>query len=184
MNGRISAFLFFSVALPGTVAAAIPTQLYGKSVVISIDDARTTRHVGEDKATSINESYTFSIYVSTAGRTFVRSDVTLVNRKGSHSGAIDTGPGGGPIGTTTASNVQLSGDSMILTLRRVSGARRITATFDAAFGSCNATVIDGKEGNKPIITKDRFSGKLYEALSIQSSVTGCSVRDGNVFGGE
>src|SRR5262249_3276114 len=64
-----------------------------------------------------------------------------------------------------------------------SGARRITVTFDGGFTSCSATVLNAREGDKPMVIKNRYTGVDREVTSIQSSVTGCSIKAGNVFAG-
>jgi hypothetical protein len=163
-------------------AGAAPQQLLGKSVIISYSEMRLSRPVGGGPESTSTATGQFSFYISTAGRPFVRADRTLTTRRrGVESKAIDTGPGGGPIGMAVASGVQFSGNSMIVTNQMKSGARRITVSFDGS--GCSATVVNAREGGKSMVIKSRYTGKNREVLSSNFSVTGCSVRDGNVFGG-
>jgi hypothetical protein len=165
------------------VAEAAPSQLYGKSVVVSISETRASRPVTGGPVTSSSSSAQFSVYVSEAGRSFVRSDRTLTTgRRGTEQKAIDSAPGS-KIGVSVSSGVQFSGNTMILTMRMISGARRITVTFDGGFTSCSATVLNAREGGKPMVIKNRFTGVEREVTDIQASVTGCSVKTGNVFAG-
>ena len=170
-----------ALAMTASGAFAAPTQLYGKTIVITTSESRTSRLVSGGAAHDSTASGTLSIYVSTAGRIFVRSDRTVNRRSGSESKAMDTGPGGGSIGASAASNVQFSGNTMVVSQQMTRGARRLTATFDGSFGSCNGTIINGREGGKPMIIRDRYTGENREVLSIHSSVTGCSVQSGNAF---
>jgi hypothetical protein len=165
-----------------TVAGAAPAQLYGKSVVISVSETRASRPVTGGPTTSSSSSSQFSVYISEAGRPFVRSDRTLTSRRGTEQKAIDSAPGS-KIGVSVSSGVEFSGNSMVLTMRMVSGARRITVTFDGGFSSCSATVLNAREGDKPMVIKNRYTGVDREVTSIQSSVTGCSIKAGNVFAG-
>jgi hypothetical protein len=176
----ISAVIFVAPA----VAKAAPQQLYGKSVIITMSESRTSRPVGGGPATDATASSKMSVYISEAGRTFVRSDRTLYRggRRGAESKAIDTGPGGGAVGVAVAGNVQFSGNTMTVNMQMASGARRVTATFDSSFSGCTGSVINGREGGKAMVIKNRYTGENREVLAIQSSVSGCSVQAGNVFG--
>jgi len=177
MSFRLPAvILVLAVTTSGALAA--PAQLYGKTIVISTSESRTSRPVGGGPTVDNTASNTLSVYVSSAGRTFVRSARTL-DRRGSK--AMDAGPEGGNIGVSVASNVQFSGNTMTVNMQMASGARRITATFDGSFSSCNGSVINGREGGKPMIIRSRYTGENREVLSIHSSVTGCSVQSGNAF---
>ena len=170
------------VVVPVVAKAAVPQQLYGKSIVITTSESRTSRPVGGGPSVDATASSKLSVYVSSAGRPFVRSDRTLNNRRGSERKAIDTGPGGGSIGVAVAGNVQFSGNTMVVNMQMASGARRITATFDSSFSGCTGSVINGREGGKAMVIRSRYTGENREVTAIQSSVTGCSVQAGNVFG--
>jgi hypothetical protein len=173
------------LTLPQVAEAAPPAQLHGKSVVISMSEVRVSRPVGGGQTSSSTAQMQFSVYVSDAGRPFVRSHRTLTTgKRGTESKDIDTAPGGGSIGVSTASGVQFSGNAMTVTMAMNSGARRITVSFDGAFSSCSASVINAKEGGRSMVIRSRYTGQNREVLSTNMSVNGCSIRSGNVFAGQ
>jgi hypothetical protein len=182
MKVRTIAVLCCSIMLPAAANAA-PKQLYGKTVVISTTENRTHHAAGGGNPVGITASSVLSVYISAAGRPFVRSDRTIGVGRRVRSKAIDTAPDSGTIGVSTASNVQFAGSTMIVNMQFNSGGRRITATFDGSFTSCTATAINGREGNKPMMIRSRYSGQLNEVESIQTTVNGCSIREGNAFAG-
>ena len=168
--------------VPQTASAAPPAELLGKSVVLSISEVRASRPVSGGPVTSSSASMQFSVYISTAGRTFVRSARSLTTRKrGTESKDIDTAPGG-TIGVSTASDVSFSGNTMTAIMAMTSGARRITVNFQGS--GCSATVANAKEGGQNMIIRSRYTGQQREVISSQYTVHGCSIKDGNVFGGE
>ena len=143
-----------------------------------------SRPVSGGQTSTSTAQMQLSVYVSDVGRPFVRSHRTLTTQKrGTESKDIDTAPGGS-IGVSTASNVQFSGNAMTMTMAMDSGARRITVSFDGAFASCSANVINAKEGGRSMVIRSRYTGQNREVLSTNMSVNGCSVRSGNVFGGQ
>jgi hypothetical protein len=170
------------VLAPVAAQAAAPAALHGKSVVISMSETRTSRRVSGGPTTNSSASMKFSVYISTAGRPFVRSKRVLTTRKrGTETKAIDAAPGGN-IGVSTASNVSFSGNSMVVIMAMTSGARRITVNFNGG-SSCSATVVHGKEGGKNMVIRSRYTGVQREVLSSEIAVNSCSVTNGNVFGG-
>jgi len=67
----------------------------------------------------------------------------------------------------------------------IAGARRVSITFDAAYNSCNARVIFGREdGTGPIRQRSILSGRRFEVISVQTSAPSCTTKPGNVFGGQ
>ncbi len=184
MKTKIAA-LSCAVALSSAAAQAAPSQLYGKTVTISLNQSRTFRPAQGGETLSRGYSSQFIIYISEAGRLFVRSDRTVskFGRGGAAEKAIDTAPGSGTIGVSVSSSAQFSGNSLVLTLRFDSGAARITAGFDATYTGCTATAVYGREGGKNMVIRSRFNGRLNEILAQEVTVTGCSVQNGNAFAG-
>jgi hypothetical protein len=175
---------------PAAALAAAPAQLQGKSVVISTSATRTFRPVGGTEQKTINSTSQLSVYVSSAGRTFVRSDrsITRVGGEGGRnksalSKAVDTAPGES-LKDTGNGSASFSGKGMTVTFPFASGARQVTVSFNDSFSSCTATVMNGREGSKNMVIRSRYNGQMNEVLSEQISVSGCSIRDGNVFGGQ
>ena len=81
----ICAFVFSILACPTVTLAAPPSQLMGKSVVVSWTETRSQRNVGELEWRNVSASHTLSVYVSTAGQAFTRQ----VNSTRSGSGTLD-----------------------------------------------------------------------------------------------
>jgi len=184
MKMRSLALACWVVLLPTVADAAAPRQLYGKTVVITSTEARTQHAVGGGNPISMTASTVLSVYVSTAGRPFVRSDRTIPGNRRPRQRAMDTAPDGGSIGVSRASSVQFAGNTMVISMQFDSGARRITATFDGSFGSCTATAINGREGNRPMVIRSRFTGQPLELDAIRTTVGSCTVREGNAFAGQ
>ena len=172
------------MTMPHVARAAAPSALLGKSVVLSISESRLSRPVAGGPATNSSAQTQLSVYVSSAGRPFVRSNRTLTTgRRGAETKAIDTAPGGN-IGVSTASNVSFSGNAMTVTLAMTSGARRIMVNFDASYSTCSASAITAREGGKNLVIRNRYTGENREVLSTQFSVNSCGIKSGNVFSGE
>jgi len=184
MKAKIALVLCCVAVWPGAAGAA-PTQLYGKTVTIAGSETRTFRPGGRDEIKTMNASNQYIVYVSEAGRLFVRSE-RAISRPGAKGSAgsktIDTAPGG-TIGVAVSSAAQFSGNTLVITQRMVSGATRITVTFDPSFSSCTVTAQQGREGDKPMVIHDRFSGENNVVLSISTTWSGCSIQSGNQFAG-
>jgi hypothetical protein len=161
-------------------AVAAPSQLYGKSVVISYTGTINARPVGSSEP---YKPRTFqkqiSVYISSTGRPFMRNS-SSAGRAGSASldqvGASGANQSGG------ASNVQFQGRSLVVVFVYEGGAAHIQADFDASFSSCTADVIRAKSaGNNTRIAKGMVTGTRYEVESSTTSGVSCSIKDGNVF---
>jgi hypothetical protein len=161
-------------------AAAAPTQLYGKSVIISYTGTNNSRPAGSNEPFRPHSfSKQISVYISSAGRPFMRNSSTA-ERAGSASldqvGASGTNQAGG------ASSVQFQGSSLVVVFAYEGGAAQIRADFDPSFTSCTANVIRGiATGRNTRITKGLVTGNVREVESSSSSSVSCSLRDGNVF---
>jgi len=80
------------------------------------------------------------------------------------SKTIDTAPGGA-IGVAVSSAAQFSGNALVIT----------------SFSSCTVTAQHGREGDKPMVIHDRFSGENNVVLSMSTTWSGCSIENGNRF---
>jgi hypothetical protein len=162
-----------------TAQAAPPASLIGKSVVVSWTESRQQRFVGEAQFRSVGVSHNLSIYISTAGRIFMRQTNTA--RGG--SGTIES------IGGETARRLpSFSGSTMTVATTPVSQeahfARRVTANFDAGFGRCDARVVFAKEpGHATSIVLSKITKKRVEIAASSVGSTSCSIQSGNVLGG-
>jgi biopolymer transport protein ExbD len=182
---RDLAFLCLALTLAKAAEAAAPSVIYGKSVVVTTNEIRVSRPVGGGPEGATSAHNVLSIYISAMGRLFVRSHRTLTsNELGTVTKDIDTEPDGGPIGVSTSSDVQFTDTSMTINLTMSAGTRRITIIFDSPHATCTATVINEKEGDKPMVIRSRYTGEDLEILSIQTTVESCAIKTGNVFAGE
>ena len=78
------------LTLPQLAEAAAPAQLHGKSVVISMSEVRVSRPVGGGQTSTSTAQMQFSVYVSDAGRPFVRSHRTLTTGNAARSPRTST----------------------------------------------------------------------------------------------
>jgi hypothetical protein len=161
-------------------AAGAPTQLYGKSVVISYTGTINARPVGSNEPYRPRSfSKQLSVYVSSAGRPFMRNS-SSAGRGG--SGSLDQVGASGVNQSGGASSVQFQGRSLVIVFMYQGGAAHIQADFDPAFASCTADVIRAKAtGNSTRIAKGLTTGTSYEVESSTTSGVSCSIKDGNVF---
>jgi hypothetical protein len=169
--------LFSGVALAGSA----PKDLNGKSITVAWSESRALKFESEQGVRNAGTAYQMRIYISTAGRPFVR--VTTVGMSG-HSRREG---GGNPSGLTEAApgeatareRVEFEGHSIVVYRQFRSGARRVTIDVDAT--TCKASVVNGREGGKNIVGYSNGFGS-YQVLSVQVGAVNCSIREGNVFG--
>jgi len=182
MRGNILTSLGFVAAtnLLGNAAIAAPSQLYGKSVVVSWTEEREQRVNGDPTIRNVGRSGSFSVYLSSAGKPFSRMSYAFSGAKGGlKHGKKDAVGGEG----SDNRKVAFSGNTMSVGMGMSGGARNILATFDGSFGSCNAHVLTGKEsGSSSIRAKSMVNGNKVEILSVKTGAASCRIQDGNVFG--
>ena len=160
----------------GTALSA-PTQLYGKSVVVSWSEERNQRVGGDPNPRSVVRFAEFKVYVSSAGKPFSRMTymASAGRRGGMKTGNRDA------VGGESNRKVSFSGNTMSVVMPMGGGARSVAVNFDG--GSCSAHVIMGKEaGSSSIRSKSIISGQDVEVLSVKTSDASCRIQDGNVFG--
>jgi len=178
--------------------APFPAPLLGKSVIVSWVTNRQQKFEGTDEVAFRSRGSTLSIYISTAGRAFSKELVVRPGGGGGRGGG--RGGRGGGAGPTTESTqapdesrnstggtrvVHFERGALLVDNPLIAGARRVSITFDAAYNSCNARVIFGREGGTgPIRQRSILSGRRFEVISVQTSAPSCAVRPGNVFGGQ
>jgi len=158
-------------------AGPAPPALYGKSVIVAWSEARIQRDVGQPNFHQVNASHNLSVYVSGAGRVFNR--LTNSTRAGTGS----TEQLAGEKGSNRV--LSFSGRSMtVFAPFQSGGMRHIVVEFDARFGSCGAKITYAKPpGTTQSSGFSPITKRYFELQSIAASGAGCSVRDGNVFGG-
>ena len=181
---RRTTFVLLGLVAPamllGSAARAAPSQLYGKSVVVTWTEEREQRVNGEAMTRNVGRNGSFSVYLSSTGKPFSRMSYSFSgNRGGLKSGKRDAVGGEG----SGNRKVAFSGNTMSVGMGMSGGARNVLVTFDGGFGGCSAQVLTGKEsGAKSIRAKSMVNGNDVEILSIKTGAASCRIQDGNVFG--
>ena len=169
-----------AIALCGSTAQASPSQLYGKSVVVSWTEEREQRVNGEQTTRNVGRSGSFSVYLSSSGKPFSRMSYAFSGNRGGLKHGKKDAVGGEGSGNR---KVAFSGNTMSVGMGMSGGARNILATFDGGFSSCSAQVLTGKEGGSSSIrAKSMVNGNDIEILSVKTGAASCRIQDGNVFG--
>jgi hypothetical protein len=177
--GPVSAGLVagLAVAFAMPARAAAPSQLFGKSVVVSWIEDREQRGASDSHTRHVARNGQFSVYVASTGRPFSRMSYAFATGRGLRSGGKDA------VGGESARNVSFSGTSMSVTMPMQGGARNIAVTFQPGFTGCSAKVLTGKESSGGSIkTRSLIGGGDVEFISVKTSGESCRVQDGNVFG--
>ncbi|MBN8979947.1 MAG: hypothetical protein J0I29_01520 [Rhizobiales bacterium] len=161
---------FMTLAFTGSALAA-SSEAFNKTVTMSWSTSgMATTEDGQQRA--YNNLNIRTVYISSAGRTFLRR--TVRGQKASRSG--ERGPG-----EASKGSVSLQGNRLVGTEAFASGARQYIATFDPGFTSCTLQVIDAKSGDAAIKRKGP-DGRMYTVTATTGSPS-CSVQSGNAFGG-
>jgi hypothetical protein len=170
------------VALPMTPSGALaaPSQLYGKSVIVSWQEDRVQTTDRDAQPKSVTGSGQLSVYISDAGRPFSRVSMSVTNRRGmTRSGNRDAVQGEG-----SARSFSFHGNTMSASMPRGNaGAMQILVSFESGFQGCSARVVTGKAGGaQSTRVTSVITGRQYEFYSVKTSGESCRVQNGNVFG--
>lgn len=180
---KTSLFLLTFMGLIGLscgVGLAAPSQLYGKSVVVTWTEEREQRVNGEDRVRNVGRSGQFSVYLSSTGKPFSRMSYSFSGGRGGLRSGNKDAVGGEGSGNR---KVTFSGSTMSVGMGMSGGARNIVASFESGFQGCSAQVLTGKEsGATSIKTKSIVNGNSVEILSIKTGGASCRIQNGNVFG--
>ncbi len=172
-KGLTTVAAIFLLAAATAVHAEPPEQLLGKSVVVNWTDTRSQRDGDNPEYHTVNGSHVLTVYVSTAGRLFIRQ----VNTTRRGSGGRDQAPG--DKGSRTA---VFEGQSMTVFGQNRGGAQRTVVQFSNGFTGCSATTGLGFEQGQTSVSISPITGKRVEMRSLTVNSVSCSVRDGNAFG--
>lgn len=153
------------------IAAGAPAGLLNKTVTMSWSTSGTGIRA-DGKNVSYSNVNTRLVYISAAGRPFLRASVS--GQKSTLQGEFGPGQGGG------SRSVSIQGDKLVGTEAFASGARQFIATFDGSFASCSLQIVDAKQGGANIKRKGP-DGAMYEITSVTTGSPTCSIRDGNAF---
>lgn len=113
-----------ALAMTSSGALAAPSQLYGKSVIVSWSENRIQTTDRDAQPTSITGQGQLSVYISDKGRPFSRVSMSVTNRRGfTRSGNRDAVQGEG-----SARSFNFSGNTMSASMPRGNaGAMQISA---------------------------------------------------------
>jgi hypothetical protein len=163
--------LIASCSTPAFAAGGVPAAAMNKTITISFNATGMAKGAdGQQKGFSTQVVRT--IYVSTEGRLFMRHQAT----QGKNSRGGDFDPNDGRAGK---GSFNFQGTRLVGVIPYAAGARQITATFDAGFSSCTASVIEGHSNG--VIRRKGPNGAMYEITSGTTSSPSCSIQSGNAF---
>jgi hypothetical protein len=165
-------------------AGPAPRDLYGKSITVQWSESSTGKWHYEQVATNTGSAHQMNIYVSTAGRPFVRmigTGIGGVNYHTQQGGQPSSKSESAPGQSDAKDRVDFQGRSIVAYREFQSGARRIAIEFEGASSTCKATVTIGKQTGSNVVTRSGGFG-TREVSSVQIGSTSCSIREGNVFG--
>jgi hypothetical protein len=162
-------------------AASTPTQLYNKTILLawSVD---TIQRRPDGTMVSPRVDIERTIYVSTAGRLFVRTTKTVTNRRFHATRTNEMAPGDNRTLEGMARQLRFEGRRLIGHLEYYSGAGQMTVDFDPNFLTCTMNLVYGKQGGAPIRWK-AMDGTIHEVISVKAVSPTCSIKDGNAFAG-
>jgi hypothetical protein len=150
-------------------AASAPTQLYNKTITINWGESGVYRRISDGVNTNPVGQFQLTVYVSSAGRAFVRGS----SKAGRFGNTRERGP------DETSGNVQFSGNTLTMVRENIGIARRVLTTFDGSFAGCTTTVTIGKINSNATMTG--FDGAEYHIVSMQPGAASCSIKEGNAL---
>lgn len=170
---RFSVFVLLIVflAMPA-IAKAAPSQLYNKSIELFWGESFVSKRISDGSPSNGTAKKSRVIYISSAGRAFVKSS----DISGRDGGTREKGP------DDTKGNVTFSGSELSLVAVNQQIARRVTVSFDPSFSNCTAVLTVGKIGANP--KASGYDGAMYEVISIAGGSVSCSVKQGNAVSGQ
>ena len=173
---RFVAVATLLAAVPGVAfGAGAPSAAMNKTITISFT-ASGTGKAPDGTTHPFSTAVTRMVYVSSAGRLFMRHTATG-SSKGRPTRGGDFDPNDSRQGKGSFS---FQGDKLVGVIPYGGGARQITATFDAGFSSCTASVIEGNAGSGSFKRKGP-DGVVREISNASTSGASCSIQSGNAF---
>jgi hypothetical protein len=128
-------------------AGSAPKELFGKSISVAWTETITQRVESDQRVTNVGASRQMSVYISTAGRPFVRlieagfGGYRYDGTSASRPSLTETAPG-----EAAEDRVDFEGRSIVVYKQFRSGARRIAIDVDGT--TCRAMIVHGREGGK------------------------------------
>jgi hypothetical protein len=158
------------VGRPSVAETAVPPQLHNKTIKITYTASMLAK-TPDGRTFNGSRKVERLIYISNLGRIFTR--VARSNERVASPVARDLAP--------EESTLQFQEGRLTGVMPYISGAAKLTVTFDNEFQKCHFTIINGKDGDEAIKVKG-LNGVELEALGpITISDQICTIKDGNVF---
>jgi len=174
----ILAVLTFVLAnLANSAVAAPAPDIVGKSVVVTWTENRQLQRA--DGSVNVASSNDLRIYISSAGRPFVRGS-SAVGRFSASSEQV------GGSGTTNSGGMRVvSIDGHTIVLQAIiygNWGRNLRVEIAPGGSSCSAQMLVAKEsGSAPKAFRSAMSGMQTEVHAVTVSGVSCTVQQGNVF---
>jgi hypothetical protein len=127
-------------------AGSVPKELYGKSITVQWSESLIGRRAGDQTTQNWLRVYLMNIYISNAGRPFVRwtgrgmQTQKIYGGLGASQGSFSTAPG--QTSSDAADHVDFQGRSVAVYSEFQSGARRIAIGLDGGHGSPGRNFFD------------------------------------------
>jgi hypothetical protein len=172
----VAATVMFMLGTGAAFAAGVPAGAMNKTITISFT-ASGTGKTPDGQSKPFTTSVTRVVYVSTAGRLFMRH-TAIANTKGRPTRGGDFDPAAQ--GAGKGGSFSFQGDKLVGVIPYAGGARQITASFDSGFSSCTASVIEGNAGSGSFKRKGP-DGIVREISNATASAPSCSIQSGNAF---
>src|SRR6266478_1011397 len=171
-NKKFGVAIVFMVSVPFTShAASVPSGLLGKTINFAYTVSVPTKFPdGNIKTTTRSE--TRIIYVSTAGRIFMRN---ARRNSAGNSETLEAGP------ERATGELRYSDGVIIGTVANLSSAYQFSLTLDPSFQTCSAKMVfAGLEGQ--VRKWNAIDGQVLEKAGKGSVAASCTVTAGNGLG--
>jgi hypothetical protein len=150
-------------------ADGVPRQLRGKTISASWTESSLIQADGEDKPAAASRTTTQTIYLSSEGRIFVRSEIVT---SGQQKAKFEQNP------QKTPSHFQ--NGAIVARVGQVNGAAQKTIRFSPDFQLCTVSVIDGRPQSGSRRYRSEVDGRTYTVLGATTvSNERCSIAAGN-----
>lgn len=181
LHSIVGAAVALIAGMAQAAAGPAPPQLRNKTITVSAV-LQFSQRAPDGRLASPTLQSRYIVYVSSAGRAFVRGTRSINNPYFSASKSADIAPGQRHSDGIETREMQFEGGKLVGTAGFVSGAARMVVGFDPAFATCTARIVFGKAGAAPIKIKG-LDGVVYEIMSVNVSRSDCAIAAGNAFAG-
>jgi hypothetical protein len=171
--------ILLCIATSDAALSAAPPQLRNKNITVNVG-LQVVQRTADGRTVAPQTQVQYVIYVSNAGRAFVRGTRSINLPSFSAARTQEVAPGQNPSRDSETREMRFEGGKLIGSFAFISGARRAVVSFDPAYANCNASVVFGKAGGTPIKWRG-LDGQQLEVQSVNVTSQSCTIRDGNPF---